>query len=191
MKSDTLLDFSVFQLSPKHSRCELFVSSDGTTEKVASGLVKPFAAQMKLVEEQVALSVESIKLEVERSRNAIRWFTKGTVERFVRFVSTPEIVELVNTLDAEMSQLEAAQKLYSQVSRENELPSLLKDYSVAFAKYLVDRNLVNKYSMGEIQSIYQSGDFWTRAFLQVTEEEQRLHYIGCSNCYTKAKMSIT
>ncbi|GAA0144208.1 hypothetical protein LIER_04715 [Lithospermum erythrorhizon] len=114
MKSDTLLDYAVFQLSPKHSRCELFVSSDGTTEKVASGLVKPFAAQMKLVEEQVALSVESIKLEVERRRNAIRWFTKGTVERFVRFVSTPEILELVNTLDAEMSQLEAAQKLYSQ-----------------------------------------------------------------------------
>ena len=35
--------------------------------------------------------------------------------RFVRFVSTPEVVELVNTLDAEMSQLEAARKIYSQV----------------------------------------------------------------------------
>lgn len=36
--------------------------------------------------------------------------------RFVRFVSTPEVLELVNTLDAEMSQLEAARKLYSQVA---------------------------------------------------------------------------
>lgn len=35
--------------------------------------------------------------------------------RFVRFVSTPEVLELVNTLDAEMSQLEAARKIYSQV----------------------------------------------------------------------------
>ena len=35
--------------------------------------------------------------------------------RFVRFVSTPEVLEMVNTFDAEMSQLEAAQNIYSQV----------------------------------------------------------------------------
>lgn len=35
--------------------------------------------------------------------------------RFVRFVSTPEVLELVNTYDAEMSQLESARKIYSQV----------------------------------------------------------------------------
>lgn len=33
----------------------------------------------------------------------------------MRFVSTPEVLELVNTFDAEMSQLEAARKIYSQV----------------------------------------------------------------------------
>lgn len=35
--------------------------------------------------------------------------------RFVRFVNTPEILEMVNTFDTEMSQLEAARKIYSQV----------------------------------------------------------------------------
>lgn len=35
--------------------------------------------------------------------------------RFVRFVSTPEVLEMVNTFDAEMSQLEAARVIYSQV----------------------------------------------------------------------------
>ncbi|XP_075664769.1 uncharacterized protein LOC142634357 [Castanea sativa] len=114
MKSDMPLDYAVFQLSPKRSRCELFVSSDGNTEKLASGLVKPFVTHLKVAEEQVALAVQSIKLEVEKRRNAETWFTKGTLERFVRFVSTPEVLELVNTYDAEMSQLEAAQKIYSQ-----------------------------------------------------------------------------
>ncbi|KAA8541603.1 hypothetical protein F0562_022755 [Nyssa sinensis] len=85
MKSDTPLDYAVFQLSPERSRCELFVSSAGNTEKLASGLVKPFVTHLKVAEEQVALSVQSIKLEVERRKNAGTWFTKGTLERFVRF----------------------------------------------------------------------------------------------------------
>jgi hypothetical protein len=37
------------------------------------------------------------------------------VFRFVHFVSAPEVLEMVNTFDAEMSQLEAARKIYSQV----------------------------------------------------------------------------
>lgn len=35
--------------------------------------------------------------------------------RFVRFVSTPEVLESANTYDAEMSQLEGARRIYSQV----------------------------------------------------------------------------
>ncbi|KAH6781250.1 GPI-anchored adhesin-like protein [Perilla frutescens var. frutescens] len=114
MKADAPLDYAVFQLSPKRSRCELFVSSDGSTEKVASGLLKPFVSHLQIAEEQVASAAQSVKLEVGRRKNAETWFTKGTLERFVRFVSTPEVLELVNTLDAEMSQLEAARRIYSQ-----------------------------------------------------------------------------
>ena len=36
------------------------------------------------------------------------------ISRFVRFVSTPEVLELVSTYDAEMSQLDAARMMYSQ-----------------------------------------------------------------------------
>ncbi|KAM1219192.1 hypothetical protein ACFX2G_047292 [Malus domestica] len=114
MKSDTHIDYAVFQLSPKHSRCELFVYSDGNTEKLASGSVKPFVTHLKVVEEQVALAIQSIKLEVDKRKYTETWFTKGTLERFVRFVSTPEVLELVNIFDAEMSQLEAAWRIYSQ-----------------------------------------------------------------------------
>ncbi|XP_077236453.1 uncharacterized protein LOC143877975 [Tasmannia lanceolata] len=114
MKSDTLLDYAVFQLSPKRSRCELFVSAEGNTEKLASGLLKPFVTHLKVAEEQVAQALQSIKLQVERRKYGSTWFTKGTLERFVRFVSTPEVLELVNTFNAEMSQLEAARRIYLQ-----------------------------------------------------------------------------
>lgn len=32
----------------------------------------------------------------------------------MRFVSTPEVLEMANTFDAEMSQLEGARKIYAQ-----------------------------------------------------------------------------
>ncbi|KAG9443699.1 hypothetical protein H6P81_015039 [Aristolochia fimbriata] len=119
MRSDTPLDYAVFQLSPKRTRCELFVSGEGKTEKLASGLVKPFITHLTVAEEQVAQAVPSIKLEVERRKNVGTWFTKGTVERFVRFVSTPEVLELVNTFDVELSQLESARRIYSQGARDH------------------------------------------------------------------------
>jgi hypothetical protein len=62
-------------------RCELFVSTTGNTEKLASGLVKPFVAHLKVAEEQVSREVQSIRLEVESNKNAGTWFTKGTLER--------------------------------------------------------------------------------------------------------------
>lgn len=124
MEFDTPLDYAAFQLSPKHSRCELIVSSNGNTEKLASGLVKPFLTHLKVVEEQIGSPLQSIKLEVDKRKNVDSWFTKGTLERFVRFVSTPEIVELVITYDAEMSQLEAARKIYSQGSSEQQSSNL-------------------------------------------------------------------
>ncbi|OVA12352.1 hypothetical protein BVC80_1799g59 [Macleaya cordata] len=115
MRSDAPLDYAVFQLSPRRSRCELFVSGSGTTEKLASGLLKPFLTHLTVAEEQARQAVQSIKLEIEKLKNDGTWFTKGTLERFVRFVSTPEVLELVNTFDAEMSQLEAARRIYLQV----------------------------------------------------------------------------
>ncbi|KAG9459001.1 hypothetical protein H6P81_003509 [Aristolochia fimbriata] len=72
--------------------CELFVSGEGKTEKLASGLVKPFITHLTVVEEQVAQAVPSIKLEVERRKNVGTWVTKGTVERFVRFLFSPDLV---------------------------------------------------------------------------------------------------
>lgn len=59
----------------------MFVSSNGNIEKLASGLVKPFVTHLKVAEEQVALAVQSIRLDVKHGKNVEMWFTKGTLER--------------------------------------------------------------------------------------------------------------
>uniref|UniRef100_A0A0E0AMN8 Uncharacterized protein n=1 Tax=Oryza glumipatula TaxID=40148 RepID=A0A0E0AMN8_9ORYZ len=113
MEPDAPLDFALFQLSPRRSRCELVVSGNGRTERIASGSVKPFVAHLRAAEEQAAAQPPPPAIRLQLDRRAA-WFSKGTLERFVRFVSTPEVLEMANTFDAEMSQLEGARKIYAQ-----------------------------------------------------------------------------
>ncbi|KAI3783106.1 hypothetical protein L2E82_13168 [Cichorium intybus] len=120
-------------ISESHKKTT-FLINKSNTEKIASGSVKPFVNHLKVAEEQFASSLQSIKLEVENHRYTEKWFTEGTLEKFVRFVSTPEVLELVATFDAEMSQLEAAHKIYSQEllrAIDVRLATLKKDLSIS------------------------------------------------------------
>ena len=124
------------------NRCELFVSSNGETEKLASGLIEPFVNHLSV------LATQSLfRAEVEKNQNGKSWFTRRTLERFfyttfcfslfifnthsiliifsfdllpcffsrfVQFVNGQEVLVRVGTIDLEMSQLEAARTLYSQ-----------------------------------------------------------------------------
>ncbi|XP_008802181.2 COP1-interacting protein 7 [Phoenix dactylifera] len=107
MKSETRLDSVVFQLTPTRTRCDLVIVANGKTEKIASGLLNPFLAHLKTAQDQIAKGGYSITLEPDPKIDAV-WFTKGTVERFVRFVSTPEVLERVNTVESEILQIEEA-----------------------------------------------------------------------------------
>uniref|UniRef100_A0A0E0D0H8 COP1-interacting protein-related n=1 Tax=Oryza meridionalis TaxID=40149 RepID=A0A0E0D0H8_9ORYZ len=84
MRPETRLDSAVFQLTPTRTRCDLVVIANGRKEKIASGLLNPFVAHLKVAQQQIA---------------------KGG---FVRFVSTPEVLERVTTIESEILQIEDA-----------------------------------------------------------------------------------
>ncbi|CAA6666457.1 unnamed protein product [Spirodela intermedia] len=104
MKSETRLDAAVFQLTPTRTRCDLVIKANGSMEKIATGLLNPFLAHLKTARDQIAKGGYSITLEPHPGADAA-WFTKGTLERFVRFVSTPEILERVDTIESEIYRL--------------------------------------------------------------------------------------
>ena len=66
-------------------RCELVITANGKTEKLASGLLNPFLAHLKTAQDQIAKGGYSITLEPDHAIDAF-WFTKGTVERSVIFL---------------------------------------------------------------------------------------------------------
>ncbi|KAJ7979844.1 COP1-interacting-like protein [Quillaja saponaria] len=107
MNSSTRLDSAVFHLTPTRTRCDLFITANAKKEKIASGLLDPFLSHLKTAQDQMAKGGYSIILELQHGSDAT-WFTRGTVKRFVRFVSTPEILERVYTIESEISQIEEA-----------------------------------------------------------------------------------
>ncbi|KAF6175594.1 hypothetical protein GIB67_002606 [Kingdonia uniflora] len=100
------------------TQCDLVITANGKTEKVASGLLHPFIAHLKTAKDQIDKGGYSIMLKPNTDAT---WFTKGTIERFVRFVSTPEVLERVNTVESEISQIEEAIAIQGNDSLESTL----------------------------------------------------------------------
>ncbi|XP_021865324.2 COP1-interacting protein 7 isoform X2 [Spinacia oleracea] len=111
MESSTRLDYVLFQLTPTRTRCELVIFAGKSNEKLAYGLLEPFIAHLRSAKDQISKGGYSVTLRPPSSVNS-HWFTKGTVLRFVRFVSTPEALERFVTIEREISQLENSIKSY-------------------------------------------------------------------------------
>ncbi|GFY91842.1 disease resistance protein [Actinidia rufa] len=106
MDPESLLDFALFQLTPTRTRCDLMVVCGGRSEKIASGLVEPFLCHLKFAKDQIPKGGYSITLRPPKSDAS--WFTKATFQRFVRFVSTPEVLERFARLEKEILQIEGS-----------------------------------------------------------------------------------
>lgn len=107
MDSRTHLDYALFQLTPTRTRCDLVIYAGNNSEKLASGLLEPFLIHLKSAKDQISKGGYSITLRPSLINAS--WFTKETLQRFVRFVSTPEILERFVTIEREIIQIESEQ----------------------------------------------------------------------------------
>ncbi|XP_072987656.1 COP1-interacting protein 7-like [Typha latifolia] len=100
------LEYALFHLTPTRTRCDLVVFSvGGGGEKIASGLLEPFLSHLGYARDEIPKGGYSLTLR-PNSPSPPSWFTKSTLERFVRFVSTPEILERVATIERELEQID-------------------------------------------------------------------------------------
>ncbi|VFQ88554.1 unnamed protein product [Cuscuta campestris] len=131
----TLLDYALLKLTPTRTRCDLVVVSGGKSEKLASGLVEPFIAHLKFAKDQIPKGGYSITLRPPSP--ASFWFTKATFQRFVRFLSTPEILERFMQLEQEIVQIESSidSKSFSKSSSEEASPATDSASSKENSKY--------------------------------------------------------
>ncbi|XP_062013229.1 COP1-interacting protein 7 isoform X1 [Rosa rugosa] len=103
------LDHASFQLTPTRTRCDLVIFYGGKSEKLASGLFQPFVSHLKSLKDEISRGGYSITLRPP-TRDA-HWFTKPTFQRFVRFVSTPAVLERFVSIEKEILQIESSVQL--------------------------------------------------------------------------------
>ncbi|XP_015080576.1 COP1-interacting protein 7 isoform X1 [Solanum pennellii] len=107
MDSRIRLDFALFQLTPTRTRCDLVIFAGEKSEKLASGLLEPFLIHLKSAKDQISKGGYSITLRPLIAN--VSWFTKATLQRFVKFVSTPEIIERFVSIERDIMQIESEQ----------------------------------------------------------------------------------
>ncbi|KAE9585211.1 hypothetical protein Lalb_Chr25g0286571 [Lupinus albus] len=106
MDPTTRLDHALFQLTPTRTRCDLIIAGGGVNERLATGLLEPFLCHLKSAKDQISKGGYSITLHPASAHP--HWFTKATLQRFVRFVSTPEVLERFVTIEKEIVQIESS-----------------------------------------------------------------------------------
>lgn len=137
-------------------RCDLVIFAGKKSEKIASGLLEPFLSHLKSAKDQISKGGYSITLK-PTSSDASSWFTKATLERyslclwfcfvgvycyvvvlnclfffihflrFVRFVSTPEVLERFVTIETEINQIESSIDSNEQVNGTVEVQGMAKN----------------------------------------------------------------
>ncbi|CAI9262996.1 unnamed protein product [Lactuca saligna] len=100
----THLEYALFQLTPTRTRCDLLIFSGHNKEKLASGLVEPFVSHLKFFKDQISKGGYSITLRPPTTSSF--WFTKFTLQRLVRFINSPEVLERFIRIEREILQIE-------------------------------------------------------------------------------------
>ncbi|KAL8145018.1 uncharacterized protein LOC141706774 [Apium graveolens] len=137
MNSRTRLDYALFQLTPTRTRCDLVIFGGNASEKLASGLLEPFVSHLNSAKHQISRGGYSITLQPSQISP---WFTKATLERFVKFVGTPEVLERFVTLEQELDQIKSSAKSNGSTYAEymhSRKSGLQKEEAMAYARALV------------------------------------------------------
>ncbi|GAA0149999.1 hypothetical protein LIER_09034 [Lithospermum erythrorhizon] len=83
--------------------------------------------------------------------------------------------------------LEPAIDLKSWINTKTKLKleELLVDQSIMISKELVESGDKKIYTVSELENITKRDDYWVKGFLDISNEDQKFYYIGCSNCNSK------
>lgn len=116
---DASLDYATIQIFPTKNKYEIFVCGDDEVEKLAVGLLEQLLPHLPEVRKLYAKGTNAIfKLQVTGELSNVPWFTKSTLNRFLKIAGSLDLVNTSKTIEGEISQLEEARKFHLSLSAQ-------------------------------------------------------------------------
>ncbi|XP_020695058.1 uncharacterized protein LOC110108662 [Dendrobium catenatum] len=106
----SVLDYVIFNVSALDNSYEALICSNDIIENLTCGPLDQLAVH--LPEARSSPSHGSFKLQLDESIETSLWFNKFTVARFLHIVNVPNMLNLANTIENEISQLEETRKFH-------------------------------------------------------------------------------
>ncbi|CAL0305361.1 unnamed protein product [Lupinus luteus] len=110
---DAPLDYASFQIFPNQNRYEAFVCKGKLSEKIAAGQLEHLLPHVPALNDLYAKGSDAnFDLKLPENLHGAEWFSKVTVKRFLHVVTSPDLVNVINTIMDEMYQLEDSKKFH-------------------------------------------------------------------------------
>ncbi|TMW99619.1 hypothetical protein EJD97_002270 [Solanum chilense] len=118
--ADVLLEYVEFKIFPSQGRYETLMIYGDKAEAASSGLLKQLILHSPKIKSLHSKGSDScFKFKPLGNLSDAKWFTKSTLIRFLRIISSSDIIDVAKAMVNEISQLEDARKfhlsLYSKV----------------------------------------------------------------------------
>ncbi|CAL0319596.1 unnamed protein product [Lupinus luteus] len=116
IEGDAPLDYASVQIFPNQNRYEAFVFKGKQSEKVAAGQLEHLLPHIPAMNDLYDKGCDaSFDLKLPENLHGAEWFSKATVKRFLHIISSPDLVNDVNIVMGEMSQLEDSKKFHVSI----------------------------------------------------------------------------
>ncbi|KAL3025955.1 hypothetical protein AAZX31_04G206000 [Glycine max] len=107
------LDYVSIQIFPNQNRYEAFVCKGKQSDKVAAGHLEHLLPHLPAINDLYAEGFDTnFDLKLPENLHGAEWFSKATVQRFLHFVSSPDLIHVISSILDEMSQLEDSKKFH-------------------------------------------------------------------------------
>ncbi|RZC07428.1 COP1-interacting protein 7-like isoform X3 [Glycine soja] len=107
------LDYASIQIFPNLKRYEAFVCKGKQSDKVAAGHLEHLLPHLPAINDLHAEGFDTnFDLKLPENLHGAEWFSKATVQRFLHFASSPDLIHAISSILDEMSQLEDSKEFH-------------------------------------------------------------------------------
>lgn len=130
IEGDASLDYASINIFPNQNRYEAYVCKGNQSAKVATGHLEHLLPHLPGIDDLHAKGFDAnFDLKLPKDLHAAEWFSKETVKRFLHVVSSPDSINVINTIMDEMSQLEDSKKFHVSLYGKPEVSTVSSDAS--------------------------------------------------------------